>query len=307
MASWPLRVGRALDNDVVLHDPHVAAHVVVLDVDAEDRLSLAVGASRNAVRVDEGRAALVLREGQQAALMPLATWHVGNSRLRVRRAQDLLADELPVTAPLGRATRTPVLALAAALLAWTAGVLWIGNNPASTWEAYLPQLLALVGGVLAWAALWGLASKLFTRRFVWLAHLRVVLTYGLAIAVAEVVLGVLAYALDWPWVSRIRDAVSWVLVAAMLAQHLRIVVPMHPRRTSVAVGVMALLVLAWTSALHWQRNDRVFEELYLATLPPPAWRLVGAQPPQALIDDLRALQAPLLETARKAAAKDTEP
>ena len=28
---WPLRIGRALDNDVVLSDPHVAAHHLVLE------------------------------------------------------------------------------------------------------------------------------------------------------------------------------------------------------------------------------------------------------------------------------------
>jgi hypothetical protein len=167
-------------------------------------------------------------------------------------------------------------------------------------------MLALAGAVGAWAALWGLASKLFTRRLTMLPHLRVALTFVLAIVVTEAALGLLAYAADWPWASRVSDTVAWLLGAAMLARHLQLVLPAHPRRINAAVGSLAVLALAWMMALQWQRNDRLFEALYMATLPPPALRLAPAQAPQALIDDLRALEAPLRESARKAAEKDTE-
>lgn len=307
IGAWPFAIGRALDNDLVLHDPHVAAHHTVLDVDGEGRLVLTVGASRNGVRIEEGATTLTLTQDQQALLAPLAVWHLGAGTLRVRRVGDPLADEQALTLRTGgRTQRTPIAVLAAALLAWMAGTLWLQNDPTTTWEIYLPPLLALAGGVLSWAALWGLASKLFTRRFAWLPHLRVVLMYALVIVAAEIALGALAYAADWPWASRIRDVVSWGLAAAMLAHHLRLVAPTHPKRVNAFVVGMAVMAVVWTSALHWQRNDRVFEELYLATLLPPSWRLAPTQPPQALIDDLRTLEAPLRERARKAREKELE-
>jgi hypothetical protein len=308
VAAWPLTLGRALDNDVVLHDPHVAAHHAQLDLDAQGRLVLAVGASRNGARVEEGATALTLNQGQRAELAPLALWHLGTSTLRVRRADDALPDELPVLAvrAAGRVGRRPLALLVAAMLAWTGATLWLQNNPAATWEAYLPPLMGVAGALLAWAALWGLVSKLFTRRFALLPHLRVALMYVLAIALSEAALGVLAYAADWPWASRVRDVIGWALVAAMLAHHLRLVVPLPPRRVNAVVGVVAALVIVWVSALHWQRTDRIFEEPYLATLPPPSWRLAPAQPVPALIDDLRTLEAPLREAARKARDKDLD-
>lgn len=307
VAAWPLSIGRALDNHVVLHDPHVAAHHAQLELDAQGRLVLSVGASRNGVRVEEGAAALTLAQGQHALLAPLAAWHLGASTLRVRRVEDALADELPVFARAqGRVSRRPLTALAAALLAWTGANLWLQNNPSSSWEAYLPPLVGAAGALLAWAALWGLVSKLFTRRFALLPHLRVALMYVLVIVVAEGALGVVAYAADWPWASRISDVVVWGLVAAILAHHLRLVVPLQPRQINAVVGTVAALVIVWVSALHWQRTDRVFEELYMATLPPPSWRLAPAQPTSALIDDLRSLEAPLRETARKAKDKDLD-
>jgi FHA domain len=308
IAAWPLTLGRALDNHVVLHDPHAAAHHATVELDAEGRPLLRALSSRNGLRIDQGHSLLSLSGGQSALLPPLATWHLGASTLRLRRAEDPLPDELPLTAqpqPAG-ASRKPVLALAAALLAWTLGALWLANNPASTWEAYLPPLLALGGGLLAWAALWGLASKLFTRRFAMLAHLHVVLMYALAIGVAEPALGLLAAAADWPWASRIGDLVGWALVAAMLAHHLRLVVPAHPRRINAVAAVLAVLMIGGLMALHWQRNDRWFEEQYVATLPPPSWRLAPARPVSSLIEDLRGVEEVLVERARKAVEKDLD-
>jgi hypothetical protein len=307
VTAWPLSIGRALDNDLVLHDPHVAAHHARLDLDEQGRLMLFALDSRNGVRVEEGASTLTLGRDQRALLAPLAPWHVGACTLRVRRAEDALAEEIPLPARTGGAvSRKPLAALALAALAWIAGTLWLQNNPASTWEAYLPPFVGVVGAVLAWAALWGLASKLFTRRFALLPHLRVALMYLLVIIVADGALGVVAYVADWSWASRIRDVVSWALIAAALAHHLRLVVPLPPLRIDAVVGTVAALVIVWVSALHWQRNDRVFEELYLATLALPSWRLAPAQPVQLLIDDLRTLEAPLLETARKARDKDLD-
>ncbi len=266
-----------------------------------------VGASRNGVRVDEASATLTLSQGQQAVLAPLAVWHLGGGALRVRRADDAVAEELPLAVRAStHLPRNPIIALAVAVLAWTAAGLWLQNDPTSTWEAYLPPFVGLAGSLLTWAALWGLASKIFTRRFAWLPHLRVVLMYVLAIVLAEPLLGVVAYMADWPWASRIRDVVSWGLVAAMLAHHMRLVAPTHQRRVNRVVASVAVMAIVWVSALHWQRTDRVFDELYMATLPPPSWRLAPAQPPQTLIDDLRRLEEPLLETARKATDKDLE-
>jgi hypothetical protein len=308
VVAWPVRLGRALDNEIVLHDPHVAAHHAWLDVDADGRLLLGARASRNRVRIEEGSASmLTLAADQQSVLPPLALWHLGASTLRVRRPDDPLPDERAWQPAAGPAPRRLTLALLAALLAWTGATLWLENDPQATWENYLPGVLAVTGGLALWASLWGLLSKLFTRRFVALPHLRVALAYVLAIVLVQAVLSLLSYMLDWPWAGRVRELVAWALAAAMVAHHLRLVLPAHRARVNVALATAAVCAGAWTMASHWQRTDRFFDELYMATLPPPAWRLVGTQPSQALIEDLRTLEAPLAERARKQAAKEGEP
>ncbi|KAB2872882.1 MAG: FHA domain-containing protein, partial [Burkholderiaceae bacterium] len=70
--AWPLAIGRALDNDIVLPDPHVAAHHATLAPGDDGRLRLQVGESRNGVRIEHGRTRAQLRAGEQAALPALA-------------------------------------------------------------------------------------------------------------------------------------------------------------------------------------------------------------------------------------------
>ena len=207
VTEWPVRLGRALDNEFVLHDPQVAAHHATLDIDAAGVLTLHVGNSRNGARIEQGRAMVPLSVGEQARLEPLARWQLGGSLLRVRRLQDPLPAE---AAQAGLALQAPgwlLPALAVAALAWMGITLWLGNNPDSGWEDYVPALLSAAGGLAVWGLLWGLASKLFTHRFVFTPHLRLALGFTLAMLASELVLSMLAFAFDWPWASRLRPLV----------------------------------------------------------------------------------------------------
>ena len=94
--AWPLTIGRALDNHVVLPDPHVAPHHASVDLDADGRLRLTVGDSRNGVRIDQGRHPAQLRAGEQASLPPLARLQLGHSQLTLRLAGDPLPAERPL-------------------------------------------------------------------------------------------------------------------------------------------------------------------------------------------------------------------
>ncbi len=307
VTAWPVRLGRALDNEFVLHDPQVAAHHATLEVDGAGALTLRVGNSRNGARIERGRSLVPLAAGEQATLEPLARWQLGASMLRVRRLHDPLPEEAAQAGLAQQAPRWLLPALAAAALAWVGITLWLSNNPDSGWEDYVPALLSAVGGLAVWGLLWGLASKLFTHRFVFTPHLRLALGFSLAMLASELVLSMLAFALDWPWASRARPLVLLALGAALVARHLRLVLPLAWRHVRAVVVVLAVLSAAVQMATQWQRNERLVDELYASTLLPPAWRLVGAQAPQTLVQELRALEKPLRESARKAAEKDFEP
>lgn len=305
--AWPLRIGRALDNDLVLPDAHVAAYHASIEPGPDGQLRLVVGETRNGARIEEGMRHRDLRAGEQAVLPPHSHWRLGQTRFSLRTAQEALAPELPLAPGPQVRPRWWLPALAAAAVAWLLLTRWVQTEPDAKWPDYVMPLLAIAGPLAFWVFAWGLLSKLFSGRLVIGVHLRLALAFWLTIELTDLVLSAAAYSFDWPLLSHLRGTVSFAIVAVWVTQHIALVQPQRARRLRGWVVACALLGLAVTMAISWRRNDRVLEELYAPNLMPPAWRLVAAKPAADLVGDLKALEQPLRERAAKAKAEDFEP
>ncbi len=305
--AWPLRIGRALDNDVVLSDPHVApTHLTIEPTDTPDGgLALTVADTLNGVLLGSRR----WRAGERVVLAadaPATELTVGRTRLRLRLAGQPLAAELPVAAALIDSTRLGQVALAAVLL--LVGLLfqtYLDTDPDTLGRAVAGMLLASVAGATVWCGLWSLLSKMFTHqtRFGW--HLRVFLWASVAWMVADVAPRLLAFALSWPAPSSFAFMGTLGVGAVAFYFHLLAVEPARPRLlrgvalTGWAVGVAVML---W---LNIQRGDRLGEELYMNHLFPPALRLAKPVASDAFVESLQSLQAVLDKKAKEAPSGDS--
>jgi hypothetical protein len=107
------------------------------------------------------------------------------------------------------------------------------------------------------------------------------------------VLPIVAFASGWSWPSRIGPIVVSAIGWGAVAGHIGRLLPGRPRTLG---GVMASLFVAGLGLYgihHYDRQDRVFPELYVATLAPPALRVAPAVPTARFVDEARALQAVL--------------
>jgi hypothetical protein len=297
VTRWPLTIGRAVDCDVVLHDPFVAARHATIDAtpDAADAgLRITVGDTVNGVQM----AGRTLGAGVAAALPSGAVWRAGRTALRVRLPGEALAPEQPLAHPAQRRHALLTGAAAAIVLLWVSTLLWLDNEPGARWDQYVPSLLGAVAGVVAWCALWGLGSKLFQRRFRFAPHLRVLLAFSLASFVLDALLALGSFALSWPWLSHIREWITIAFVAGLVGTHLSLLLPGRERTIAAVFGALLVVAIGINAAFSWRQRDRVFTELYSTTLPPPALRLVSPAPVAALIDDLRPLQQALEKRAQ---------
>ena len=94
---WPVSIGRALDNTVVLSDPHVAAHHATIDVvpagdGAPAAIVVAARETKNGLvvgkeRLGSGTSKQVSDDGRDLEL------HIGRSELRLRLPGHALAAE----------------------------------------------------------------------------------------------------------------------------------------------------------------------------------------------------------------------
>jgi hypothetical protein len=297
IGAWPVSAGRALDNDLVLDDPHVAPHHLRIDADESGGVFIEVGDTQNGVRIGGRRAAA----GERIAVgdQPLRM-DAGDSHLCLRLAQHALTPELPLRTPasLWQAMRVPLAAGVAVLAALLFGT-WLDTDPDNLTRAWGSVLVAALTAGATWCAGWSLVSKIFTRRSHFWWHLRVLLLGVLAIEVAEAASQLLAFSLSFPPASDFSFVASYAIGAAMLYFHVLGVEPRRPERMRVVAVSMFVAGTALALWFNHQARDQFGEELYMNHLFPPALRLARTTDSAEFVKSLAPLQQRLDEKAKK--------
>jgi hypothetical protein len=306
--AWPLRLGRALDNDVVLSDPHVAAHHLRIDA-ADEGLELQVGNTVNGL----GMGARHWKADARVPVAPAAghlEFSIGRSRLRLRLAEAPLEAELPLgAAALGGHAQGPARGLTVAAGALVLGGLLFGTyldtDPDLLGRALAGMAFAAIAAGLLWCALWALLSKTFTRqgRFGW--HLKVLVLASLAMLVLEVVPKFLAFAFGWPAIESLAFIARYAVGAAAFYFHLlgiEIGRPAQVRWLTATAWLVAVGLALW---FNLQRNDRWGEQLYLGHFFPPAFLLARPVEVEGFVNGLQPLQTVLNKKAKESPSGDS--
>lgn len=297
--QWPLTLGRALDNDLVVDDPHLAAHHARVAPGDDGLLRLHALPSRNGVQL-AGRAV------QGAAALPAggALLQLGSTRLRLRLPDETLAPELPLPRHASGAPLPPPLLTAAAVFALLFGAHWLTLDPGADYSAWLPALIGLPAVLAAWCGLWALMSKLFQHRFDFGGHLRIALPWLLALTLTDALWPLLTAALATPKLWMLGNTVEGVLLALLVHAHLSHLLPLHRRAVTASVATLALAGAALSAALTWRNTDSLVAAPYMSTLPPPSLRLAGTVPSATLVQDMAPLAEKLAARVQQARADD---
>jgi hypothetical protein len=284
---WPVTIGRAVDCDIVLDDPYVAPrHATVGEQDGG--LQIVAGETVNGVWLGKRR----LPAGERIAVAGGDVVQIGGTRLRIRRVTDALAAERRWVPEASGSART-VLLLLLLFTAWNASELWLQDDPGGRATDYLPVLIGGPIAVAIWAAFWSVGSKLIRHRFDFWSHGRIALLATLAMSAAALLLPIFAFTSGWAWPSRMAPVVVSAIAWSAVGAHIGRLLPGRPR---LLAGVMAALFVVGMGLLglhHYETRERIFPELYVATLAPPMLRLAPAVSTARFIDEAKALKAVL--------------
>lgn len=302
VTRWPVTVGRSLECDLVLDDPHVAPTHLRIDrrADAPRTVRVEVQPTLNGALLRRKRHG----GGQRFDWPDGAPLEIGRTRLALRLADAPIASELPLPRFPWRTLATTVTLLAL-MLAATLGAAWLKADDAPKYLKALPgTLLGLVLALGGWAGLWAIANKVFDGHLQFWRHVRIACALYLGAEAVHIAANLAAFAFSWEALSRFDFVLLTLALAAGIHAHLAAVLPR--RRAGLAWAVGAVLVLgipAWLGA-QWLNHMRLSNELYMSSLFPPSLRAAPAAPVQQFMQEAGALRERL--DRRLKADDDTE-
>jgi len=289
ISGFPVTVGRAYDNDVILDDPYVAAHHLRIDLEADGSLRAVDLGSRNGLYAGSSRKAV-----KEARLDPNVRMQIGHTRLRVRAKSFEVAAERPQIHWPWLLDYRVLIAATVALVALELVEGYAAEHERfDTVKLVFPPLMFVAGGFV-WAGLWALFGKILTGRANFIGHASIALVGLLAIEAADVLGGYLAFALSMSAMEPAAVIVTGLILATMLYAHLCLVSRYAPRYLAAAAGGVATLVLgsAWAFVYLQQSND-LGAMPYLTQLKAPVFRLAPAKSPEDFLARARGLEAEL--------------
>ena len=288
-----LRIGRAYDNDLIVGDPYVCPHHLVLE-ERDGETWLRDLESINGSYLAGGKERL-----HQVPVCDSLLVHFGHSQLRFRNRDSQVA---PAWRDISRkgwlawfdhALVLLVLALAA-LLALSLDTLLDSAELLSATEVAGDQLYPIMG-VLCWTGLWALLNRVISHRSNFNAHLAIACG-GIAalFTVSQLVaLAGFAWALD-AWVPWALLAARVGVLALVLYAHLRYATHGTGRR-QVLVAATAAILLFGTPAFGDYLDRIEFSTVpYLSPLlKPPAYQLKQGVDVEQFFEDADALREQL--------------
>lgn len=230
-------IGRSLDCDLVIDDPHAASRHVLLVLQEDGRVRVRDLGSRNGTHV-EGR---TLQSGGETAIGAGAL-RIGRTLVRVRTHEQHLTPERPLQRDLLRRHRT--------MLASTGVVLCLAFAVLSQWlaapDGAAPRMmiaaLVTIAVLGVWVGFWSLVARLGVGAWQIRIHLSIAAIFVALCAWGYALLQGLAFMLQWPgltWVFILAGAVL-ALITAWL--HLRNATT-YPRTLALALAALAPALL----------------------------------------------------------------
>ena len=303
VTQWPVRIGRAIDCDLVLDDLHVAAWHATLAW-REDGLHVEPAATLNGVRLG----ASTVAPGSAPLLPASGLLALGATTLRVRLAGDVLAPEQRFVDfhKVERRHAVQLAALIALAAIWEGFVQWLTTIPGTPSSALAMSYLGTPALLVLWCAAWAIGSMLFQHRFAFWPHLRIALTWLLLGVVVEAVTAQIAFALSAPLFEKLGRVIFVGAIAMMLWRHMGLLLPQRRRAVAIsiagAVAVGGCLLLVGRSV----QQEPLVGDLYLGTISLPGVRVVKAVSTDAFVKSAAPLEKTLSKWA-KPGDDDDEP
>ncbi|MEO8136281.1 MAG: FHA domain-containing protein [Betaproteobacteria bacterium] len=264
-------VGRSVQADIVLDDPHVAALHALIDVNDNGDVHVSDLDSVNGIII-----ASKSHHGVRQLAVPDGLLQIGRTRLRVRTAQETLVPERPDHAPTILLGSHPgrVAGLAAlAFFAYVGYTAWLGA-PRDVLSQVVTTVTFAAVGAAVWITGWALLSRMLSGEWRWLRHAAVFFGVMTVALLVSTLLDIFWFAFALPQWNTREAAIAAGAFAFALYGHLSIAANINQRYAALVAALFPIMVAGttlWVQSRSQARNVNYIgvEELIY----PPALRL----------------------------------
>ncbi len=268
--SRAIRVGRAYENDVILDDPHVAAHHLSLSMDENGTWFAQDMGSINGLYLSRGR-----QKQSRIKLTEDTVITVGGTLLRVRsRAAAVAPERAMPPARHGWKAAILVLMLALGLVLLQS---WLSRTGETSWTAMIGQLIVIGGALLIWVGGWSLDSRFYSGQAKYERHFYIAAAGLLAIIFVAATSDILAFALSSSPVAEYSFMATMIVIGITIFNHMREVSSRHMRLKIAGAAAIAALGIGVGSLSRSESSTNTQTAQYLRQLKPPATRLVPSK------------------------------
>lgn len=278
-----MRIGRALDNDLIIDDPYCAAHHALLRIESDGSAVLQDLGTRN------GTAPARAKGNGHASVFTVqndSPYRAGQSLIRIRNSAWPLPPELAMSS---RLIWPFALAALLVVLLHTAWQIWLRDVGEKS-PPYVYGLVGVAAGVAVWSGVYALLGRLISGAERFFTHLLIASCGYLAISLAERILSLVSFSMAWLWPARIEYSVIIILIALLVRAHLRLADPRHWPTLRWAVSLVAAMALIVPVAQLWLSSQRLTNVQTLSNSEHPALRLAQPVDIEALVESTAPLK-----------------
>lgn len=282
----PIGIGRAYDNQIILDDPHTAAHHAVIEETENGELMIRDLNSRNGIAHQRQRVQTLRLDGN-------TTVRLGHTNLRVRRSDFPVAEEVTDSTNHRWEGWPPTLIGFLLISIQAAFAHWLGEVGKVEVLEYLDAIATMVISVVFWSGGWALVNHLFRGQLRFGRHLFIAACGMIVGEIWSLFSVYLAYAFSLEFFTRFGAHFDIVIIASVLFFHMVTVIPRRQQRLLLMTILLTLGASGLTFISNYQSSGRLADELYMQELLPASVRVSQNHSVDAFVDAVSQMKAAL--------------
>lgn len=281
--NLPIKIGRAYNNDIILDDPHTAAHHALIERNQLDELVISDQGSINGISLNHQQEPYFVVDSNN-------TYRLGRTRIRVRTADYVVTPEQTDETNHHWEGWLPALVAILIISVITLFTTWVSDLNERNLSDYLQEIISMLLVALAWSGIWALLGRLFTGHPRFGRQLFITSCTLLAFEFWSWISGTIAYAFSWEPLVTFSSHPTVFIVTFALYFNLTTAGHKRPERLKSYLLALAIFSSAIILTSKYQSSKHFADELYMSNLYPPSLRMSKDQTPEEFMEDMGSLQ-----------------